>query len=75
MSLYQCEDCGAMENTALGHYWGEERKLCSECGFGKWHGKFSKLLLPKGQFVTNDEGNLAHKDTGDTDVRKYEIKP
>lgn len=76
MSLYQCEQCGAMENTALGSYWGEERKLCSECGPDrKWHGQFSKVLLPMGQFVTDRKGNLAHKDTGDTDVRKYEIKP
>lgn len=82
MSLYQCEECGCCENTALGYYWGETRKLCSECapekyhdhtntGLGKWHGQFPKVLLPKGMFVTNKEGNLAHKDTGDTDYRKY----
>ena len=42
MSLYQCEKCGAIENTALGFYhsrnmdiWPKEfegKKLCSECG-------------------------------------------
>jgi hypothetical protein len=41
MALYVCEDCGCVENTALGQYWGREtlypepyadRKLCSECG-------------------------------------------
>lgn len=42
MSLYQCSKCGAVENTACGHYhsrdmdwWPEEyrgKKLCSECG-------------------------------------------
>lgn len=48
MSLYQCEHCGCMENTALGCYWSakvepelfdwtgiEDRKgkrLCSVCG-------------------------------------------
>jgi hypothetical protein len=35
-------DCQAVENTALGKYWTEENKLCSECGFGKWHGIFPK---------------------------------
>lgn len=43
MSLYQCEKCGCIENTALGHYhcrnmkdmWDEEylgKALCSACG-------------------------------------------
>ena len=40
MSLYQCEECGCCENTALGWYWMNEhtdpkynkRKLCSACG-------------------------------------------
>ncbi len=40
MSLYQCEECGCCENTALGWYHYTEhddpkykgRKLCSACG-------------------------------------------
>lgn len=47
MSLYQCENCGCMENTALGLYWSRNREnlfdwtsiedragkaLCSACG-------------------------------------------
>ena len=74
MSLFQCEECGCRENTAVGCYWGRERKLCSECVTGKWHGEFPKVLLPKGQFITNDRGNLAHKETGDTDILKYALK-
>ena len=42
MSLYQCEECGCVENTSCGHYhcrdskemWAPEfvgRKLCSAC--------------------------------------------
>lgn len=58
MSTYQCERCGAIENSALGHYhsigwyelWPEEYidiKLCSECGppiykSGKPNPKFGK---------------------------------
>jgi hypothetical protein len=75
MSLFQCEECGGRENTATGAYWGWGKKLCSECDTGEWHGHFPKLIPPKRQFVTNKEGNLAHRETGDTDVRKYAINP
>ena len=42
MPLFVCNNpkCRAVENTALGHYWGEKEKLCSECATGKWHGRF-----------------------------------
>jgi hypothetical protein len=42
MSLFVCEKCQTIENTALGKYWGENKKLCSECGWEKWHGRFEK---------------------------------
>lgn len=42
MSLFVCEKCKCVENTALGKYWAEKEKLCSECAFGKWHDKFPK---------------------------------
>jgi hypothetical protein len=64
-----------------------ERKgklLCSACGpsryrdgkpteFGNWHGEFERVFLPKGLFVTNQIGNLAHRETGDEDFMKYRI--
>lgn len=42
MPLFICENCGCIENTALGHYWGRKhlkfkdekmngKALCSEC--------------------------------------------
>lgn len=74
MSLYQCEKCGAKENTALGAYWSRDIKLCSECSTGEWHGQFRKVILPLGMFVTNRDGNLAHKIDGDVDLADYEIK-
>lgn len=74
MSLYQCERCGAKENTALGSFWNQEEKLCSECATGTWHGKFPKRILPLGMFKTNGRGNLQHKENGDTDLSAYEIK-
>lgn len=46
MSIYICEKCGCIENTALGGYWSnflrEEPKACSECDTGKWHNEFEK---------------------------------
>ncbi len=100
MSLYQCDVCGAMENTALAgpvikhmpdlfNWVGiEDRKgrdLCSVCaptthsdgtktGYGKWHGRFERIMLPKGQFKTNNEGNLEHIESGSTDYMKFAIK-
>lgn len=101
MSLFQCENCGCCENTALSAQgfapmkdlfdWTgiEDRKgmlLCSVCGptryrdgvitkYGEWHRVFPRVFLPKGMFITNRVGNLAHKETGDENFRKYEIKP
>lgn len=50
--------------------------LCSACdpGIGQWHGKFDRVFLPKGQFVTAPNGNLAHIETGEEDVRKFAIE-
>ena len=46
MSVYICEKCGCIENTAIGGYWenvrNNEPKMCSECNTGKWHNQFSK---------------------------------
>lgn len=98
MSLFQCEICGCIENTALSlqgvgtvmsdsfDWTGvEERKgkmLCSEhiqkkfkdgntSGFGVWHGQFEQRYLPLGKFVRSSDGSLQHKDTGDTEIKKY----
>lgn len=49
--------------------------LCSACDpdIGKWHDHFPRLFLPKGMFIMNNQGNLEHKDTGDTDVQAQAI--
>lgn len=99
MSLYQCEECGCLENTACGHYWCANKpdlfdwsdmrerrgkKLCAACApskfrdgtsteRGAWHKRFERIMLPKGQFKTNRDGNLEHIETGDTNVRKYQL--
>lgn len=49
MSIFKCDSCGCVENTALCNYWMSHRKkgnkdLCSECdpSINKWHGIFPK---------------------------------
>ena len=48
MSIFKCEKCGCIENTALCRYNFREKgspALCSECdpkGSMKWHGCFPK---------------------------------
>ena len=47
MSLFVCDSCGCIENTALSRYWykeTEEPDLCSECDpkIKKWHGRFAR---------------------------------
>jgi hypothetical protein len=60
----------------------EGKKLCSACGptkyasggpteFGVWHGQFKRRYLPKGMFVTNNVGNLSHKELGEVDLKPY----
>tara|TARA_Y100000815_G_scaffold262317_1_gene275539 strand:+ start:663 stop:845 length:183 start_codon:yes stop_codon:yes gene_type:complete len=50
--------------------------LCSACDpdIGRWHGKFPRLFLPKGMFVTNERGNLAHIETGSEDCQAYAVQ-
>lgn len=100
MSLFQCENCGCCENTALSlchsrHManifdWAgiPDRKgkaLCSACApakysdgtatkYGKWHGRFDRVFLPRGMFKTAEDGNLEHISNGDQDFRKYAVK-
>lgn len=60
MPLFECTQCHCVENTALGEYWWRKYKdmpvICSECGKGKWHGKFPKESA-KGMLV-DQNGHL-----------------
>lgn len=58
--------------------------LCSACapptdsdgeptGLGVWHGMFDRVYLPKGQFITNREGNLEHRITKETNYKQYAL--
>ena len=76
MSIFRCEKCGAIENTAMSNYWeqrypfggGEQKpKLCCECDpeIGKWHGCFPKesakgLMLGEDGFLYDKEQKVKH---------------
>jgi len=55
MSLFRCQKCNNIENTALtAGYWAKKIKLCSECDHGKWHGRFPKQKFdPKKHKIVN----------------------
>lgn len=89
MSLFQCYECGCLENTATCNFWsripddGKWRgvparpwMLCSACDpdIGQWHDRFPRVYLPKGMFITNQRGNLAHIETGDENTSAYAIQ-
>ena len=47
MSVFRCDQCGCVENTATSGFWFRQRSgpaLCSECdpAIGEWHGLFPK---------------------------------
>lgn len=62
MSLFVCDGCGFVENTALCNYharvFRKQPRLCSECDpeLGKWHGRFPKRR-PE-EFDTDAQGRL-----------------
>jgi hypothetical protein len=65
MPLFKCDKCGAIENTALGDFWGAEEKRCSECAFGAWHGAFPKKYATKEGYYKDAEGFIYEPDSVD----------
>ena len=49
MPLYECSNCGTVDNTALTNFWQRrienQPQLCSKCDpeIGHWHGKFPQM--------------------------------
>lgn len=64
MSLFVCEQCGTIDNTALTDFWmrrhregtNDQRALCSACLTGKWHGRFPQETYDGTQNVQYVEG-------------------
>jgi hypothetical protein len=48
VSIFVCDECGCIDNTALTGYWKRKqhdgKARCSECdpGIKKWHGLFDR---------------------------------
>lgn len=63
MPLYSCEQCGAVDNTALTNYWAQVRHmttiLCSSCDphIGKWHDEFPKQTMEQRGLVMRQDGS------------------
>jgi len=77
MSLFVCEKCGCVENTAVcGYNWRkkDDPKLCSECDpcFGEWHNCFTKQSAI-GFYLGND-GFLYHRATVGSDQLDWRIE-
>lgn len=85
MSIFRCEQCGCIENTATSNYWerkypfdgqgpGPKPLLCSECDpeIGKWHGAFPKTSA-KGMILA-DDGFLYSKEDVASDSFKFRLK-
>jgi len=66
VSLFVCDECGCVENTALSRFWFRNnpesglngRALCSACDpdLGRWHGAFPKTqwdgsVPPEGRYI------------------------
>jgi hypothetical protein len=64
MSLFACEQCGCVENTACCNYWSRQMEkqplLCSEGDpeIGEWHGEFPKRIPEDAGYVLNERGFL-----------------
>lgn len=64
MSLFKCDQCGCVENTASSRFWFRNfpnsglngRALCSECDpeIGKWHGRFPRQNADEAGYVPQE---------------------
>jgi hypothetical protein len=62
MSLFVCQKCRVIENTACSGFWlrkmKNEQALCSQCDpdFGEWHGLFERRIYDGTQNVQWADG-------------------
>jgi hypothetical protein len=66
MPLFECDECGIVDNTALAPFYWKRRnqrlnKLCTECLTGEWHYRFERYF-PDGMLIDQD-GHLWDKKT------------
>ena len=68
MSIFECSQCGCIENTSLCDYWFtvqimKKPPLCSECDpeIARWHGEFPKEKPAECGLITKEDGFLYPK--------------
>jgi hypothetical protein len=87
MSVFRCENCGCIENTATSNFVSRRYRysadmenlpplpaLCSECDpeIGQWHGRFPKRSA-KGMVLTSDGFLVSPEELG-TESFKFRQK-
>jgi hypothetical protein len=72
VSLYVCEKCNTIENTALANFWprrlvNDGKALCSACdpAIGKWHGRFDRTTYDGTQNVQWFQGRWLRDEQAD----------
>jgi hypothetical protein len=67
MSLFQCDECGCVEDTTLCNYWlarlRENPTLCSACDpkIAKWHDQFPREIASTKGWLKDRRGLLYNK--------------
>lgn len=78
MSLFKCEKCGCIENTAVSNYvinfYKKKPILCSECDpeIGKWHGEFEKRSAIG--MILDSDGFLHTKEEINSESFQFRLK-
>ncbi len=82
MSIFRCEQCGCVENTATSRYWfrdddpknPEKKALCSGChpATKKWHGIFPQE--PATGYLIGNDGFLYSKEERDSGGLDWRMK-
>jgi hypothetical protein len=73
VSLFVCEECRTIDNTALTRFWprkvdgGDPRALCSACdpATAKWHGRFARQTYDGTQRVQWVDGEWVSETKGE----------
>ena len=64
--LFVCDECGTVDNTALGGYWQailyDLPALCAVCRTGKWHGHFDREIWDGQTPVVNRTASQPRRD-------------
>lgn len=77
MSIFRCEGCRCMENTATSNFWTRttlQPPLCSACDpeIGRWHGRFPRQ--PAAGMLLGSDGFLYSQEEFDSGQLDWRIR-